>query len=147
MYTVNQIEDALVVGLKADEALSAYVKSFQVLPSTTEADLEKLFAQFPAIGVMGTEGDFDYATSGIAQTRGAFIVLCCNRNLRSPVAALRGGADGEKGCWDMIEDARLALTGNDLGLNIIDCLPRRRLLLFAGEKGAACSLEVDVTWR
>jgi hypothetical protein len=85
--------------------------------------------------------------SNVQQETGTFLVLCFNRNLRSPVDMVRGGTAGEKGVWHMIDDCRSALLAGSIGLTIIDCLAMRRNLLFAGEAFACASLEVELKWR
>ena len=145
---IDQIEDALLSILRADPALAGYVRTFAVIPSLDEAVLERTFKQFPAIGAVSTEGAYEYAMNGVQDERGTFQILCINRNLRSPVDALRGGAAAEKGLWHMIDDCRAALlAAPDLGLPGVDCLPKRRSLLHSGDKWSAAALEIDVKWR
>lgn len=160
MYRTIEIEDAILATLKADAALAAYVRFFTPIPSLQEESLEKLIVQFPAIGVIASGGSYEYLSMrprGIQTEAGLFHVLCFNRNLRSPVAAMRGGAAGEKGVSEMIEDCRRVLSvglyrddgsGGLAAMSVASCLPRRWTILFGGESFpfAAASLEVEVKW-
>jgi phage gp37-like protein len=145
MLRVDEIEDAILAKLQGNSALASYVRTFTVIPSLDEESLTALIKKFPAIGVISQRGTYDYALSSVEQETGMFAVLCFNRNLRSAVAAVRGSGS-EKGVWEVIEDCRRTLLGG-LDVDVIDCLPVRRVLLWAGEKWAAASLEVQVTWR
>ncbi|MCE5335253.1 MAG: DUF1834 family protein [Desulfobacteraceae bacterium] len=148
MYRVDEIEDAILATLQADATLSGYVRQFLVMPSLDEERLKTLLTQFPAIGVIAQSGDYSYAMSAAQDETGTFAILCFNRNLRSPVAALRSGAGGEKGIWEIVEDCRRAILANPaLGLTGVDCLGKRRQLIFAGESFATASLEVEARWR
>ena len=158
MYKTTDIEDAILATLRADSDLSAYIKLFTPIPSLQQSVLERVLVQFPALGVISPGGSYEYVSlrpRGIQTETGRFVVICFNRNLRSLTAPIRGGATGEKGLWDMIEDCRRVLSAGlyaddgDGGLEamaITSCLPRRRELLFDEPSFAAASLEVDVKW-
>ena len=146
MYTVTEIEDALLATLADDATLKAYVKAFEALPSLDEADIRGLLVRSPAIGTMPGPGSFGNDVVGKMDESGTFVVIAFNQNLRKASASLRGDATS-KGCWDMIEDARRVLGDTKLGLSIIDCTPRSRDLLFANKDGAACALTVEIKWR
>jgi hypothetical protein len=148
VYTIADIEDAILDTLKADTVLKAYVKTFSPIPALDQATLEKTFRQLPAIGVISDEGTYEYAIGSKQQDTGSFAILCFHKNVRSLTSAMRGGTSSEKGVWDMIDDCRrVILPGALSGVTIIDCLARRRKLLYAGEKGAAAALELEVKWR
>lgn len=147
MLTVTEIEDGILATLQADATLAGYCKAFLPIPTLDEASLRKLVMQFPSIGVIGNEGAYDYQLSSVAEDAGTFLVLCFNRSLRSRTASSRGSGE-EPGVWDLVEDARRILTGSTLGLaGVVDALPVRRNLLFAGDQWAAAALEVEVRWR
>jgi phage gp37-like protein len=160
MYRTTEIEDAILATLRADAALAAYVRLFTPIPSLQEESLEKLIVQFPAIGAVASSGSYDYLSArprGIQVETGLFAVLCFNRNLRSPVAAMRGGTATEKGVSEMIEDCRRILSkglyqddgsGGLTVMNVASCLPRRWTILFGGDPYpfAAASLEVEIKW-
>lgn len=149
MYTVTEIEDALLETLEADKTLSGYVKTFTILPALDEDTLSRLILQFPAVGVVSTSGNYSYMTSNVQQETGDFSLICFNRNLRSPLSSVTG-AEGEYGVWDMIDHCRAAILPGSIGteaLNVMDCLAKRRVLLFAGAKWAAAALEIEVKWR
>lgn len=148
MSTVIDIEDSILATLAADETLSGYVKSFAAVPALDQASLEKTFRKLPAIGVISEEGVYDYALGYQQADRGTFAVLCFAKNMRSPVAGMRGGVAAEKGVWDMIDDCRRVLLAETLtGVTVIDCLAKRRKLIYAGDRGAVAALEVEVQWR
>lgn len=148
MQTVTDIEDAILATLEADETLAGYVKSFAAVPSLDQAALEKTFRKLPAIGVISEEGVYDYALGYSQSDYGTFAILCFAKNMRSPVAAMRGGIAAETGVWDMIDDCRrVVLAGTLTGVTVIDCLAKRRKLIYAGERGAVAALEIEVQWR
>ncbi|MGD9504563.1 MAG: phage protein Gp37 [Syntrophobacteraceae bacterium] len=147
MYRVDEIEDAILAVLRADAALASYVKAFEPISVLDEGALRKVLRQFPAIGIISVEGAYANSPGRVQLESGLWDVVCFNRNLRSSVASLRGGANSEKGLWDMIDDCRRALFAGEIGLSISECLARSRRLLWAGEQWAAASLEVEVRWR
>lgn len=146
MYTVTQIEDAILETLADDPTLAAYVKTFEPLPSTDAKDIRNILGRAPAIGTMPGPGAFGDEMTGRMDETGTFIVLAFNKNLRKITASLRGD-DSDPGCWDMIDDARRVLKDTNLGLSIIDCTPKSRDLLFANKEGAACALRLEIKWR
>lgn len=146
MYTINTIEDAILSILQADTTLASYVNTFTPVNSLDEASLKEIIIRSPAIGVISTSGNYSYAMSNVQLETGLFIVLCVNKNLRSPIASLHGSTT-DKGAWDMVEDCRKVLVDAELGLNIIDCLPLARRLLNATSTWAITSLELEVKWR
>lgn len=146
MYTVIEIEDAILATLKAS-ALNTYVKDFFPVPSLDEKTVSTILKRSPSIGVMAGNGTYGPEMSGKQDETGIFAIMAFNKNLRSPSASLRGGGSGEPGCWDMIDDARNVLKNSKLGLEIIDCHPVSRAYLFSGKDGAACALEIEVKWR
>jgi len=98
--------------------------------------------------VISEEGVYDYAVGYQQTDRGIFAVLCFAKNMRSPVAGMRGGIASEKGVWDMIDDCRqVLLTGTLTGVTTLDCLTKRRKLIYAGDRGAVAALEIEVQWR
>ncbi len=149
MNTITEIEDAVLALLAEDTSLSAYVKQFSALPSLEEDVLEKLVRKFPAIGIYSPEGEYDYLCNNIQEERGTFVLICVNRNLRGTGAALHGNEDAEeKGLWDMVDDCRQALFPGTLSdVTIVDMKALRRQLLWAGDKYAAASIDIEVTWR
>lgn len=148
MHTVTEIEDAILTTLQEGCKIAGYVKTFTHIPSLDQATLERIFRLMPAIGVISDEGVYDYSIGSRQQETGSFAILCFNKNMRSPAASSHGITAREHGVWDMIEDCRrIILPGALTGVTIIDCIARRRKLLYAGEKGAAAALEVEVKWR
>jgi len=147
MYRITDIEDAILNTLQADHTLSSYVRVFSPVPSLNLDDLKTAFVQYPAIGVVSPRGTYDYSISNVQTDTSLFSVLGINRNLRSAAAAMRGGTNAEKGLWDMMDDCRRVLLAGLSGVSVIDCLPRRRLLIYAGKDLAIASLEVEIKWR
>jgi phage gp37-like protein len=148
MFRVDEIEDAILATLKSDSVLAAFVRAFSALPGMDEKTLGTIFPLFPAVGVMALRGTYDYALNGVQDETGVFAILCINRNLRSSVAALRGGTASDKGIWDMIEDCRRAILASpSLGLDTVQCLATGRNLVCTGENFAAASLETEARWR
>jgi phage gp37-like protein len=147
MYSVSEIEDAILATLQSDGTLSSYVRLFTPINLLTEKSIKEIITATPAIGVMSAGGNYDYRMSNLTQDTGIFTILCINKNLRTKVASLHGSEDGEKGAWSMLEDCRLALVDSKLGLSIIDCLPIRRRIVLATETWAIVSLEVEIKWR
>jgi len=145
-YRVDEIENALLDTLAQAPALY-YLRAVIILPSLDRPSLEQEAWRGPAAGVIAVSGRYSDDMASVSDEAGLFAVVALNRNLRTPAAALASAAAGETGCWDIIADARAVLHDNQLGLDIFNCRPLRRYLLFAGDKGAACVLELEITWR
>ncbi|MEM5788997.1 MAG: hypothetical protein AAGU11_16920 [Syntrophobacteraceae bacterium] len=149
MYLVTQIEDAILATLQADPTLAGYVRIYVPMPSLQEEVLAAQIVQFPAIGVLSPSGEYGYLSDSVQIESGLYEVLCFMKNLRSLTAPIRGGAPGEKGLWDMVEDCRRALLGklrdaDGRVLYVSSCRPVRRSLLFSGDPFSAASLQVEV---
>jgi len=146
-YTIEQIEDAIIDTLKADTALSAYVKTFDRLPWERADEVEKLVALYPALLVAYMGGTDDSNVVSVTDHSGAFGVWCCHKNLRSPSAAARGPVTGEKGVYDLLHDVLSCLHFSGLGLDIISCISKRVEPLAASPKVTIFSREFEVRWR
>ena len=158
MYTINDIEDAILATLRGNAILADYVKTFVSLPSLRQEGIKNIIRQFPSIGIISTSGKYEQGIGGMLTETGRFSVICFNRNVRSPEAALRGvdleaPADA-KGLWDMVEDCRNALLLSDLGLltedgtAVIDyCLAVSRRLIYSGDDFSAAEFEIEVSWN
>lgn len=158
MYAIKEIEDAILATLRGDSDLAAYIKAFVPLPSLKQEALKKVVHMFPSIGIISTSGRYEQGIGGRITETGKFSVICFNRNVRSPTAALRGvdldgSAADAKGVWDMVEDCRDALLLSNLGLLTEDgtavinyCLAVSRRLIFSGDDFSAAELEIEVEW-
>jgi len=159
MYTINDIEDAILATLRGNAILADYVKTFVSLPSLRQEGIKNIIRQFPSIGIISTSGKYEQGIGGMLTETGKFSVICFNRNVRSPEAALRGvdlaaPAADAKGLWDMVEDCRNALLLSDLGLltedgtAVIDyCLAVSRRLIYSGDDFSAAEFEIEVSWN
>jgi len=146
-YTIEQIEDAIIDTLKADGTLASYVKTFDRLPWERADEAEALVKRYPALLVAYAGGDDDSGLTAVCDHKGRFAVWCCARNLRSPSAAARGPAAGEKGVYDLLNDVLSCLHFSSLGLDIIRCLSKRVVPLAASPRVAIFSREFEVWWR
>lgn len=144
---IDEAEDAVLQALQADPTLTSEVKTWMAMPAMDEETLARLVRQYPAVGVVSPDGEYDYKTGSVQNETATILVLCIHRNLRSPTAALRGGADGEVGAWELLDRCRAVLLNWAPGSSILECLPVRRSLLFVGDKWSAVSLEIKVLIR
>ena len=147
--TVETIEDAIRTALSSDAALADRVRSFTVLPDLSEEEILRLIRNVPALAVISHEGRWEDGPTSVQDEYGSFSVLCVHRNLRSPAASLRGGASGEIGVYELVDDARRVLSReNVLGLDdVLSCRPVRRKLLRADGSACMYAVEVEVVWR
>ncbi|MBN2060703.1 MAG: DUF1834 family protein [Deltaproteobacteria bacterium] len=146
-YSIEQIEDAIVSALQADETLAGYVKTFERMPWENLDDLTKLLRQYPAIVVSYAGGDDDTGNMNVADHGGRFAVMCAHKNVRSPSAAATGPVTGEKGVYDMLKDVLSCLNFSSLGLNIIRCRSLRVRRVAATKALTIFSREFEVRWR
>lgn len=146
-YSIEEIEDAMVSTLQADETLAGYVKTFERIPWDRITELEKILKRYPAIIVAYAGGDDDNDIYNVCDHRGRFAVFCAHKNVRSPSAAARGPVSGEKGVYDMLEDVLSVLNYSNLGLDIIACISKRVRAVAATQSLTIFSREFEVTWR
>lgn len=146
-YSIEQIEDAIVSTLQADETLAGYVKTFERMPWENLDDLVKLLRQYPAIVVSYAGGDDDTGNFSVTDHAGRYAVMCAHKNVRSPSAAVRGPITGEKGVYDMLKDVHSAINFSKLGLDIIRCRSLRVRRVAATKTLTIFSREFEVTWR
>ena len=145
-YLITEIEDGILATLQADSDLASVV-TWEVLTDLRRETWQRLIRRYPAIGVLSQQGSYDYSIPSVQDETGTFAVICIHRNLRAASDALRGST-GEIGVWDMIDACRNALLNSTLGkMELINCVPVRRQLLFAAGDWAAASLDVEIMWR
>ncbi|MHB1059818.1 MAG: phage protein Gp37 [Rhodanobacter sp.] len=114
MYTIEQIEDAIIAVLAPLKA-SLWVreiKSYQ--GELEEADLKKMAGKFPAIYVV--YGSSGYVAHGARkQEKMGFELFVCDKSLRGEEEARRGSG-ANPGTYRMLRECRSLITGNNLGL-------------------------------
>ena len=115
MYTITEIEDAIIATLKASE-MGAYCKkidSYQIEGGDLEEQIRLFAGQLPCVLVMYTPdgADCDYSFSGVEDEPMVFSILACAQNLR-------GKGTARRGVYDMLEDLRAALVGKNCGLDM-----------------------------
>lgn len=119
MYTITQIEDAMIARL---ENQISYLRTCDSLGAFLVDEAEDLTIRFPATYVVYDRGDYNHMVSGVQDKAMIFNVVVMARNLRGSGAARRGeGSD--KGAYDLLEDARAALTNQNCGLDIDPLIP------------------------
>jgi len=140
MYTIEQIEDAIIaalaplkVGYAAEEGDPAIYGTIRTIKSyqselDTEEELARAVRLFPALLVM--YGGSVYGEHGGRKIETmAYIIFACDRNLRAEAEARRGGS-GNPGTYAMLNGVRDLLAGKQLGLNIYPLKPIREAAEF-----------------
>ncbi len=129
MYTLTQIEDAIIAYIKAS-TLGGYCKktgSFQIESGDLEEQIKIFAGQMPCALIVFSEGDLQAFPGKRMRLEARFQILLASESLRGATAARRGAA-GSKGTYQMIHDlvfATDALTGQRLSLSIDPLLPVR----------------------
>jgi len=116
MYTVEQIEDALIAALATLKGSLGVrtIKSYQ--GELEEDDIKKLIALFPAIYVV--YGGSEYKEHGARKVEFMrYHFFTCDKNLRAEEEARRGGANNP-GTYAMLDAIRDKLYGQQLSLEI-----------------------------
>ncbi|MDF1592592.1 MAG: DUF1834 family protein [Desulfobacterales bacterium] len=116
MYTIEQIEDAIIAAVNSLSASLGLrtIKSYQ--GELEEDDIKKLIALFPAIYVV--YGGSEYKEHGARKIEFMkYHLFLCDKNLRSEEEARRGGA-GNPGTYAMLDGIRDKLYGKQLSLDI-----------------------------
>ncbi len=122
MYTITQIEDAILATLRDNLPNVETCESLgEFLSSNIEED-RLLSLRRPAVYVIYERGRYSHKMSGVQQRDMIFRVVAMLENLRGDAAARRGAAS-EAGAYDVLESIRAALTGNQCGLAIDPLLP------------------------
>ena len=145
-YDIEDIEDAMVSTLSADETLSAYVRTFERMPWEDIEALEKLLKNYPAIVVAYRGGDDDNSSYGVCDQVGKFAVLCAHKSVKSPSTAARGRGTA-KGVYAMLKDVLKCLNYSNLGLDIISCLSSGVRVVAVSTTLTVFAREFTVTWR
>ena len=114
MYTIEQIEDAIIAALAPLKVSLGIreIKSYQ--GELEEADLKKMTGNFPAIYVV--YGGSGYVGRGARKQETLGLELfVCDKSLRGEEEARRGGAKNP-GTYRMLRECRALVTGQNLGL-------------------------------
>lgn len=144
MYTIAQIEDAIIARLKAQ---ITYLKTCDSLGEGLLDEVEDITIRFPAAYVIYAPGGrYDHSTSGVQDRHMEFLVVLWAKNLRGDVAA-RHGQGTEKGAYEMLEDARAALSGQACGLDIDELLPVDEELIESTEAMAGYGIRFKTRCR
>lgn len=117
MYTIEQIEDAVIAALtplKANLGVRT-IKSYQA-ELDSEEDIARASRLFPAVIVV--YGGSEYTSHGSRKVeKMRYSLFCCDKNLRAEDETRRGGA-GNPGVYAMLNAVRDQLCGKQLGLEI-----------------------------
>jgi Mu-like prophage protein gp37 len=142
-YTIEQLEDALVLaldGLKASLGVRT-IKTYQ--GELAEADLRKIVYLFPAIFVVW--GGSQYSAHGSRKVEtGAYNLFVCDRNLRDEAEVRRGGS-GNTGVYAILHAIRDLLFGEMLGLEIYPIVLIRETPIWFDRSMAVWNAEYQVT--
>ncbi len=123
MYTVTQIEDAIIATLKAS-VMDGYcnkIDSYQVEAGDLEDQIRIFAGQLPCALIMYSGGEFVHHPNRQQEEEMTFSILVCGQSLRGGGQARRGAV----GTYQMLDDLRATLTGNKCGLTITGLMPVR----------------------
>ena len=121
MPSVKEIEDAIITKLKTD---LSYLKKAGTLADFLKMDADKLTLIAPAAFVTYSGSEYAHlcASTSVEDRKSQFIVLLVARNYVSQEKLLHG-TTSKAGIYQMIDDTRVALKGQKLGLEIFPLLP------------------------
>ena len=142
MYSIGQIEDAIVARLKAQ---LTYLKTCDSLNEDLLGEIETLTIRPPAAYVIYNSGRYEHRT-GVQDRFMEFLVILMAKNLRGDRAA-RHGTGPEKGVYEMLDDARKALTDQSCGLDIDPLLPGDEELIGGTKEMAAYGIRFKTRCR
>lgn len=150
MYTITQIENAIITTLKGSE-MGAYCKkidSYQIEEGDLEEQIRLFTGQLPCVLVVYSGGEFDHLLSGVQDKSMTFSILLCAQSLRGLGEARRGPSTGSGiGTYQMLDDLRSVLTNNVLALNIDPLLPTREAGEINTKNFSAYSMEFKTRCR
>jgi len=135
MYTITEIENAIVTALDADP-INTYAKTIESYDGQLEQEIGKTLLILPAVLPVFAGDRFTEASgSNTVYNRICdWDVLVAFRNLRGESATRRGvSGASEIGIYEALDDVRSKLVGENLGLEIepFRILWRRRILASA----------------
>lgn len=118
MYTITEIEDAIIQALQDSEHLSMVpdtrIKSFGQAPEI--ADFEQYCKGFPSLLVVYAGGDPERGDSGNCAEIMQFMVFAGGKSLRGAGASRK---DEDAGAYALIDGIKRTLQGNGLGLGML----------------------------
>lgn len=143
MYTIAQIEDAIIARLKSQ---IPYLLECASLGEFLLREIEENTLRYPAAYVAYQRGDYEYRVSGAQDRRMNFVVVLVVRNERGDEAA-RHGQGAEVGVYKLLDDARTALTYQSCGLNIDPLLPQTEQAIDGTDTVSIYALNVSTRCR
>ena len=120
MYTITEIEDAIISTLKASD-MGTYCKkidSYQIEGGDLEEQIRIFAGQMPCALVMYSEGNYNHPPSR-QEKEMFFLILVCAQSMRGSGQARRAAV----GTYQMMDDLRSILTGKRLDLEIDPLFP------------------------
>lgn len=138
MYTITEIEDAIIEALEASD-MAGYCKkidSFQIEGGDLEEQIRIFAGQLPCVLVTYVGGEYIHPPSR-QEREMTFSILVCAQSQRGGGEARRGTV----GTYKMLDDLRTALTGTRVGLDINLLLPTREAMEINTKFFSAYSME------
>lgn len=115
---IGAIESAIIARIKAASASGVLGYSLRTVASygaELDGDLATVVPKFPAAWVVfGGESRPDERAQGGWVCRPSFAVVVASRSVRNEQARRQGGPAGEIGAYQVVEDIRALLAGQDL---------------------------------
>lgn len=145
MYTITEIEDAIITTLKASE-MGAYCKkidSFVIESGELEEQIRIFAMQLPCALIVYSGGEYAHHPNRQQDKEMIFSVLTCAQSMRGSGVARRGAI----GTYKMLDDLRATLTGQRLGLSIDPLMPVRETAEVNTKMFSAYSMEFRTKCR
>ncbi|MCE5334267.1 MAG: DUF1834 family protein [Desulfobacteraceae bacterium] len=122
MSAIALIEDAIIGRLSTSLPYLRTCRSLSGFLPRDEAALEETAPLTPAAFLVYKRGAYSQQLSGALDRDMVFGVIVAVRNLKGD-SAVRHGAAGEKGVYDVLEDVLNSLSGQACGMAIDPLLP------------------------
>lgn len=117
MASLTTIEQAIIGRLSTTLPYLKTCGSLSEFLSRNVSEIEELSPLCPAAFVVYQRGAYSQKMSGVLDREMIFSVIVAVRDLRGD-AAVRNGAAGDKGIYDVLEDVRTTLTDQTCGIDI-----------------------------
>ncbi len=117
MPTVADVEQAIIGRLSSE---LPYIRTLGSISEFLGRDIdaiEEMAPICPALFVIYERGKYSQKISGCQDREMFFGVIAAVRNLRGD-SAVRHGAGGERGVYQVLEDIRVALSGQSCGIDM-----------------------------
>ena len=114
MYTIQQIEDALVSAMQADDGVSGAcrtIESYSGDAADLVAQLEQMTVPLPAVWAVYNGSAFNESANNSFDDEMKFVLLVAAKDLRGRVAAAQG-------VYEILEALKTLFIGKNLGLDI-----------------------------